>query len=66
MKKSKKNFNAGKSRVRTILKRVKIVASKGVNFDFYQPWYAEDLTEENFQQMQDERELQLLEMKLSA
>jgi metal-sulfur cluster biosynthetic enzyme len=66
MVKKKKNPNREESRIRTVLNRVEIVASKGVNFSFYEPWDPNEMTEDDFKKRHGERELLRLEMELSS
>lgn len=66
MSKSKKiNPNVGNSRIRSILSRVKVVASDGVKFDYYEDWEGNFLTDQkNLALITNEAELRELEIKL--
>ena len=63
---ARKRLGAEKTRVSNLLSKVKIVASNGVDFDFYEPWYAEDWTEEMFQKIEDKHQMLSLEMELAS
>ena len=53
-----------KTRVRTILNKIKVVAQNGVNFNFYESWF--DLpSEEELEKRESEKQLEKLEMELS-
>jgi hypothetical protein len=59
-----KNKKRWKNRVRSIMRRVLIVGSDGVKFDFYQEWETPP-TESELLGMRCEKELGQLEMKLN-
>ena len=60
MKRKKKS---GESRIKSVLSRIKVLASDGVDFSFYDPWDG-CLNEKEIALLQNEEELDLLEIKI--